>query len=83
VHPDPSDEARVWFAQAAEDLSAARHLATNPDMPARLAAFLAHLAAEKALKAALIARGVTAFSRYHGTQRHSRRSSRLRQSMNG
>jgi len=58
VHPDPNGEARTWFAQAAEDLSAARHLAANPDMPARLAAFLAHLAAEKALKGALVARGV-------------------------
>ena len=55
---DSTAEARTWFAQAAEDLSAARHLATNPDMPPRLAAFLAHLAAEKALKAALIARGI-------------------------
>ena len=56
--PDPSSEARTWFAQAAEDLAAAQHLAKNPDMPPRLAAFLAHLAAEKALKGALIARGV-------------------------
>lgn len=58
MHPDPYGEARTWFAQAAEDLNAARHLAANPDMPARLAAFLAHLAAEKTLKGTLIARGV-------------------------
>jgi len=58
VHPDPTDEAQTWFVQAAEDLNAARHLASNPDMPPRLAAFLAHLAAEKALKGTLIARGV-------------------------
>lgn len=58
MHPDPQGEARTWLVQAAEDLTAARHLAGNPEMPARLAAFLAHLAAEKALKATLIARGV-------------------------
>lgn len=58
MHPDPQSEARTWLDQAAEDLTAARHLASNPDMPARLAAFLAHLAAEKALKATLIARGI-------------------------
>lgn len=44
--------------QAAEDLTAARRLAADEDIPPRLAAFLAHLAAEKALKAALIARGI-------------------------
>jgi HEPN domain-containing protein len=58
VPADSSAEARTWFAQAAEDLAAAGHLAANPEMPPRLAAFLAHLAAEKALKAALIARGI-------------------------
>jgi HEPN domain-containing protein len=58
VPADPAEEARIWFTQATEDLSAARHLASNADMPPRLAAFLAHLAAEKALKATLIARGV-------------------------
>jgi HEPN domain-containing protein len=58
VPADPAEEARTWFTQASEDLSAARHLASNADMPPRLAAFLAHLAAEKALKATLIARGV-------------------------
>ena len=62
--PDPTAEARTWLAQATEDLTAARHLATNPDMPPRLAAFLAHLAAEKAMQAALIARGV-AIRRIH------------------
>jgi HEPN domain-containing protein len=58
VPADFAEEARTWFAQAAEDLTAARHLAADPDMPPRLAAFLAHLAAEKALKATLIARGI-------------------------
>jgi HEPN domain len=58
VPADPAEEARTWFTQATEDLSAARHMASNADMPPRLAAFLAHLAAEKALKATLIAHGV-------------------------
>jgi hypothetical protein len=58
VPPDLPDEAHTWFAQAAEDLNAARHLASNSDMPPRLAAFLAHLAAEKALKGTLIARKI-------------------------
>lgn len=56
--PDESAEARVWLDQAAEDLTAARRLADDEEVPARLAAFLAHLAAEKALKGALIARGI-------------------------
>ncbi len=50
--------ARPWLEQAAEDLTAARRLADDDDVPPRLAAFLAHLAAEKALKGALIARGI-------------------------
>ncbi|MGH3930628.1 MAG: HEPN domain-containing protein [Pseudonocardiaceae bacterium] len=53
-----SSEARRWLEQAAEDLMAAQRLAEDPEMPPRLAAFLAHLAAEKALKGALIARGI-------------------------
>lgn len=56
--PEMSAEARLWLEQAAEDLTAARRLAADDEMPPRLAAFLAHLAAEKALKAALIARGI-------------------------
>ncbi|MGQ0779324.1 MAG: HEPN domain-containing protein [Pseudonocardiales bacterium] len=51
-------EARRWLEQAAEDLMAAQRLADDPEMPPRLAAFLAHLAAEKALKGALLARGI-------------------------
>lgn len=42
----------------AEDLVAARRLATDDEVPPRLAAFLAHMAAEKALKGALIARRI-------------------------
>lgn len=47
-------EARRWLGQAAEDLEAARRIAEDPELAARLACFLAHLAAEKALKALLI-----------------------------
>lgn len=53
-----STEAHRWLAQAGEDLRAAQRLVDDPEMPPRLAAFLAHLAAEKALKGALIARGI-------------------------
>lgn len=42
--------------QASEDLAAAAHLADDLELPPRLVAFLAHLAAEKALKSALIFR---------------------------
>lgn len=51
-------EARRWLEQSAEDLMVAQRLADDAEMPPRLAAFLAHLAAEKALKGALIARGI-------------------------
>lgn len=47
-------EARRWLGQAAEDLEVARRIAEDPELAARLACFLAHLAAEKALKALLI-----------------------------
>ncbi len=50
--------ARPWLEQAAEDLAAARRLVNDGESPPRLAAFLAHLAAEKALKGTLIARGI-------------------------
>lgn len=55
---DASAEARPWLVQAAEDLATARRLVDDGESPPRLAAFLAHLAAEKALKGALIARGI-------------------------
>lgn len=51
-------EARRWLLQAGEDLHAARRLADDPDSPGRLACFLAHLVAEKSLKALLISAGV-------------------------
>lgn len=56
--PEASGEASLWLGQAAEDLTAARRLAADDELPPRLAAFLAHLAAEKAMKGALIARGL-------------------------
>lgn len=56
--PEASPEAHRWFQQAAEDLTAARRLADDDEVPPRLSAFLAHLAAEKALKGILIARGI-------------------------
>lgn len=63
--PDSNEaEARRWLDQAAEDLAAARVLAEHDDLPARAACFHAHLAAEKALKACLIAAGV-AFKKVH------------------
>lgn len=36
-----------WLKQAAEDLATARRLVDDGESPPRLAAFLAHLAAEK------------------------------------
>ncbi len=44
--------------QAAEDLATARRVVDDGESPPRRAAFLAHLAAEKALKGALIAWGI-------------------------
>jgi HEPN domain-containing protein len=55
---DNAAEARRWLGQAAEDLTAARRIAEDPDLVPRLACFLAHLAAEKARKAVLIDSGV-------------------------
>ena len=54
---DLSVAAQPWLVQAAEDLATARRLVDDGESPPRLAAFLAHLAAEK-LKGALIARGI-------------------------
>lgn len=63
--PDTNEaEARRWLGQASEDLVAARRIAEDPELAARLACFLAHLAAEKALKALLIHGGV-AFRKIH------------------
>jgi HEPN domain-containing protein len=63
--PDTNEaEARRWLGQATEDLAAARRIADDPELAARLACFLAHLAVEKALKALLIA-GAVPFRKIH------------------
>lgn len=51
-------EARRWLAQASEDWSTAERLSKDPESPARIACFLAHLSAEKSMKAWLIASGI-------------------------
>lgn len=54
--PDTSaGEARRWLTHAGEELLTARRIAADADLPPRIACFLSHLAAEKALKAHLIA----------------------------
>ena len=63
--PDTNEaEARRWLGQASEELVAARRIAEDPELASRLACFLAHLVAEKALKALLIHGGV-AFRKIH------------------
>ncbi len=57
--PDTSAaEARRWLAQVDEELLTARRIAADTELPPRIACFLSHLAAEKALKAYLISREV-------------------------
>ncbi len=51
-------EARRWLSEADEELRIARYLSNEDTLPARAACFHAHLAAEKALNAVLIQRGV-------------------------
>ncbi len=51
-------EARRWLREANEELATADAIAANEELPARAACFHAHLAAEKALKGLVIARGV-------------------------
>jgi HEPN domain-containing protein len=55
--PDAA-EARRWFRFAEEELVLARALVSDPRAPPRLACWHAQQAAEKALKAALVVRGV-------------------------
>lgn len=57
---DPADqtEADRWEREASEELRAARVIAEHDEIPDRVAGFHAHLAAEKAMKALLIRRGV-------------------------
>jgi len=69
VEPDdPTDEAQLealrWLSTAEEDLHGAAAMLDRDDVAPRLACFLAQQAAEKALKARLIAHGI-AFPRIH------------------
>lgn len=48
-------ESLRWFREADQELDIARHILGEPTLPPRAACFHAHLAAEKALKAALVA----------------------------
>ncbi|MBD3175811.1 MAG: HEPN domain-containing protein [Armatimonadia bacterium] len=58
-----TDEARVWLAYAQEDLDAAGHLIEASAAP-RIACFLCQQAAEKSIKALLMASGI-GFPRTH------------------
>lgn len=59
---DPPDssraEAKRWLRQAEEDLRTAELVAQREDLPPRVACFLSHLAAEKAIKAWLVSLGI-------------------------
>jgi HEPN domain-containing protein len=61
---DVRAEAQRWLATAEEDLLGAMAMLERDDVAPRLACFLAQQAAEKALKARLIAHGI-AFPRIH------------------
>ena len=54
---EQSDPQR-WLRYARDDLAAARTLLSDDSLPGRLACFHAHQAAEKALKASLVAAGI-------------------------
>ena len=57
--PDSLDrEARDLLTSAGQDLETAEVLSNDEGRPPRHACMMAHLAAEKALKAALVARGI-------------------------
>jgi len=62
--PEAFGEAFRWLGEATEELDTARHIQSNPELPARMPCFLAHLAAEKALKALLIS-AYTPFPKTH------------------
>ena len=55
MHPDVAREVARWLRYAREDLASAQALAASPDAPPRHAAWLAQQAAEKAIKAVLVA----------------------------
>lgn len=58
--PSPEDlvEAERWMREAEEELAVASRIASEPDLPGRVACFHAHLAAEKAIKSLQIRRAV-------------------------
>ncbi len=56
--PDMTAEATRWLREAAEELAVADAIVADITLPPRAACFHAHLAAEKALKALAISRGV-------------------------
>ncbi len=59
-----SADAREWLSFASADLRAAQLLLTDAAVPSRIACFHAHQAAEKAIKAVLIAES-TPFRKTH------------------
>lgn len=58
VRRDPTSLADRWLRWATEDLQAADHIAHLDEVVPRAACVFAHQAAEKSLKALLVARGV-------------------------
>jgi HEPN domain-containing protein len=58
--PSPEDlaEAGRWMQEAEEELAVAARIASEPDLPGRVACFHAHLAAEEAIKSSQIRRSV-------------------------
>lgn len=58
--PSPEDlvEAARWIREAKEELAVAARIASEPNLPGRIACFHSHLAAEKAIKSLQIRRGV-------------------------
>jgi HEPN domain-containing protein len=62
--PDAAAEAQRWMRYALEELTLAKALASDADSPARLVCWHSQQAAEKALKAALIIKGM-GFPRTH------------------
>jgi HEPN domain-containing protein len=56
--PEELAEADHWLREAGEELAVAERVASDEELPGRVACFHAHLAAEKALKSLQIRRGV-------------------------
>ena len=54
----PESESERWQRESEEELRVAEVMAAHVEIPDRVAGFHAHLAAEKALKALLVRRGV-------------------------